>query len=83
MTTTQPAEEARSPFVFDDQGRPRCTTHLIRGELPDGGLITKPSKHVVTVIDGVIRNTHDPSRAAEKWSINALRRLPFMVKLNQ
>jgi hypothetical protein len=42
-----------------------CTTHLVRGELPMGRLVVKVSKHVVAVIDGVIRDTHDPSRSTE------------------
>lgn len=42
-----------------------CTTHLAQGELPTGRLVVRVSKHVVAVIDGVIRDTHDPSRANE------------------
>jgi hypothetical protein len=42
-----------------------CTTHLVRGELPMGRLVVKVSKHVAAVIDGVIHDTHDPSRASE------------------
>ena len=36
--------------------------HLRQGELPNGRLIASVSKHVVAVIDGVIHDTHDPSR---------------------
>jgi len=39
-----------------------CRVHLREGELPMGRLIVKTSKHVVAVIDGVIHDTHDPSR---------------------
>jgi len=39
-----------------------CTVHLHDDELPDGRLIVKLSKHVTAVIDGVIRDTHDPQR---------------------
>lgn len=39
-----------------------CTTHLVRGELPTGRLVVAVSKHVTAVIDGVIRDTQDPSR---------------------
>jgi hypothetical protein len=39
-----------------------CKVHLRDGELPMGRLIVKVSKHVVAVIDGVINDTHDPSR---------------------
>lgn len=36
--------------------------HLRSGELPLGRLVVKVSKHVCAVIDGVIHDTHDPSR---------------------
>jgi hypothetical protein len=36
--------------------------HLRDGELPPGRLIVRVSKHLCAVIDGVIRDTHDPSR---------------------
>jgi hypothetical protein len=39
-----------------------CRVHLRADELPPGRLIVKCSKHVVAVIDGVIHDTHDPSR---------------------
>lgn len=39
-----------------------CTVHLKAGELPMGKLIVSVSKHMVTVIDGVMHDTHDPSR---------------------
>lgn len=40
-----------------------CTVHLREGELPSKGvLIVKVSRHLTTVIDGVIHDTHDPSR---------------------
>jgi hypothetical protein len=40
-----------------------CTTHLRRSELPTTGrLIVSVSKHITAVIDGVIHDTHDPSR---------------------
>lgn len=39
------------------------TVHLSADELPSKGrLIVQVSKHVVAVIDGVIHDTHDPSR---------------------
>lgn len=44
-----------------------CTVHLRRGELPDRGrLIVAVSKHMTAVIDGTIRDTHDPSRAGTR-----------------
>jgi hypothetical protein len=39
-----------------------CTVHLREDELPDGRIIARLSKHVCAVIDGVIHDTHDPSR---------------------
>lgn len=39
-----------------------CKVHLRDGELPMGRLIVIVSRHLVAVIDGVIRDTHDPSR---------------------
>lgn len=40
-----------------------CTTHLKDGELPKKGtFIVSVSKHLTTVVDGVIYDTYDPSR---------------------
>jgi hypothetical protein len=39
-----------------------CKVHLKADELPNGRIIANVSKHVVAVIDGVIYDTHDPSR---------------------
>jgi len=39
-----------------------CTVHLRRDELPAGRLIVSVSRHYTCVIDGVIHDTHDPSR---------------------
>ena len=39
-----------------------CTVHLRADELPRGRLVVSVSRHVVAVIDGVIHDTHDPSR---------------------
>jgi hypothetical protein len=39
-----------------------CKVHLRKDELPGGRLIVSVSKHIVAVIDGVIHDTHDPSR---------------------
>jgi len=39
-----------------------CTVHLARGELPMGRLVVSVSRHWTAVIDGVIFDTHDPSR---------------------
>lgn len=39
-----------------------CRVHLRASELPIGRLIVQVSKHTVAVINGVIHDTHDPSR---------------------
>ncbi|MGA2164193.1 MAG: hypothetical protein ABSH36_06960, partial [Solirubrobacteraceae bacterium] len=39
-----------------------CTVHLHAEELPSGRLIVRLSRHMCAVIDGVIHDTHDPSR---------------------
>ena len=39
-----------------------CKVHLKASELPDGIVICKVSKHLVTVVDGVINDTYDCSR---------------------
>ncbi len=39
-----------------------CQVHLRPDELPDGVLIAKVSKHLTAIINGVIHDTHDPSR---------------------
>ena len=39
-----------------------CKVHLRDGELPAGRLVVAVSKHYTAVVDGAIRDTHDPSR---------------------
>lgn len=39
-----------------------CKVHLTDSELPAGRLVVSVSKHLTAVIDGVIRDTHDPQR---------------------
>jgi hypothetical protein len=39
-----------------------CTVHLRADELPSGRLVVECSRHTTAVIDGVIHDTHDPSR---------------------
>ena len=43
-----------------------CQVHLRPEELPTGTLIVKVSKHLTTVIDGVIHDTHNPSRGGTR-----------------
>lgn len=48
-----------TPTMLIGQG---CKVHLHDGELPDGRLIVRVSKHFTAVIDQVINDTHDPQR---------------------
>ena len=43
-----------------------CTTHLSSNELPAGRLVVSVSRHFTAVIDGVIYDTHDPSRDGKR-----------------
>ena len=43
-----------------------CQVHLRRNELPHGALIVKVSKHLTAVIDGVIFDSHNPSRGGSR-----------------
>ena len=43
-----------------------CQVHLRADELPSGRLVVHVSKHSTAVIDGVIHDTHDPSRAGTR-----------------
>jgi hypothetical protein len=45
-----------------------CKVHLADGELPPGRLIVALSKHYTAVIDGVVHDTHNPSRS-KSWII--------------
>jgi hypothetical protein len=61
------------PTMHIGQG---CQTHLQADELPGGRLIVKCSRHLTAVIDGVIHDTHDPSREGTRcvygyWSLDA------------
>lgn len=39
-----------------------CTVHMREDELPSGTLVLRVSRHYCAVVDGVIRDTYDPSR---------------------
>jgi len=39
-----------------------CQVHLREEELPSGRLVVWVSKHFTAVVDGVVHDTHDPSR---------------------
>lgn len=43
-----------------------CQVHLLANELPMGRLIVRVSKHLTAVIDGVIQDTHNPSRGGKR-----------------
>jgi len=44
-----------------------CEVHLRDGELPaDGRLVVRVTHHLCAVIDGVIHDTHDPSRGSTR-----------------
>lgn len=43
-----------------------CKTHLNTDELPKGKLIVRVSKHLTSVIDGVINDTYDCSREGKR-----------------
>lgn len=43
-----------------------CQVHLRADELPKGRLVVQVSKHVTAVIDGVVRDTHDPRRGGTR-----------------
>ena len=43
-----------------------CKVHLRREELPAGRIIARVSKHLVAVVDGVMHDTHNPSRGGTR-----------------
>ena len=43
-----------------------CQVHLRPDELPKEILIAKVSKHLTAIINGVIHDTHDPSRGGSR-----------------
>ena len=47
------------PTMFIGSG---CKVHLKKEELPEGRLVIRLSRHITTVIDGVIHDIYDPSR---------------------
>lgn len=52
-----------------------CKVHLADGELPSGRLIVAVSGHYTAVIDGIIRDTHDPQRRTFWYKDGALDRI--------
>lgn len=43
-----------------------CSMHLHPDELPEGKIIARVSKHLCAVIDGIVHDTHDCSRAGTR-----------------
>jgi len=43
-----------------------CQVHLRSDELPKAILIVKVSKHLTAVLNGVIQDTHNPSRGGNR-----------------
>ena len=43
-----------------------CQVHLKADELPMGRIICNVSRHYVAVVDGIIHDTHDPSRGGTR-----------------
>lgn len=43
-----------------------CLVHLRANELPPGRIIVRLSRHLAAVIDGVVHDTHDPSRGGTR-----------------
>lgn len=43
-----------------------CKVHLRSDELPTGRIVARVSRHYCAVIDGVIHDTHDPSRGGRR-----------------
>jgi hypothetical protein len=58
-----------------------CTVHLRPDEIPSGRLIVRVSKHICAVIDGVIHDTHDPSRGGARCVYGYWQRRPCGVEL--
>jgi hypothetical protein len=51
-----------------------CKVHLRADQLPPGRLIVSLSRHYAAVIDGVVHDSHDPTREGERcvygyWSL--------------
>ena len=52
-----------TPTMFVGGG---CKVHLRSDELPSGNLVCTLSKHMCAVIDGVVHDCYDPSRAGSR-----------------
>jgi len=52
-----------TPTMFIGSG---CRVHLKAEELPSGTVVCKCSKHVVTVVDGIIQDSYDSTRGGSR-----------------
>lgn len=43
-----------------------CKVHLRADDLPTGRVIARLSRHMAAIVDGVIHDTHDPSRSGTR-----------------
>ena len=43
-----------------------CKVHLRDGEIPEGKVILRCSRHLTAAIDGVIHDTGDPTRGGNR-----------------
>jgi len=55
-----------------------CQVHLRPDELPTGRLVARLSRHLTAVIDGIVHDTHNPSRDGTRcvygyWTSTGLR----------
>lgn len=53
-----------------------CKVHLIENELPKGKLMVSISKHCTAVVNGVIQDTHDPSREGTRCVYGIWKKAP-------
>lgn len=53
-----------------------CKVHLKAEELPSGRIICRVSKHLCAVIDGVVHDSHDPSRNGTRCVYGYFRKKP-------
>jgi hypothetical protein len=62
QTTRRLAERLGMTWTPTMQIGSGCKVHLSADELPSGRLVASCSRHVVAVIDGVVRDVYDPAR---------------------
>ena len=60
-----------------------CKVHLKAEELPKGRIICRVSKHLVAVIDGVMHDSHDPSRGGTRCVYGYYRKRETVIKRSE